>query len=87
MKRDARKNKNVFRVEVVIFRLNAKCHNCGIAGHISRKCFKSKRKGVKKQLQKSTHLLVEVTFVNKNEDFDYLYHIYRNANENKTDPS
>ena len=60
---------------------NAKCHNCGIVGHISRKCLKSNEKDVKKHLQNFIRLLEEETVVNKNEKFDDLYLIYWNANE------
>ena len=86
MKKGIRKDKNVFGVGVIIFRLNGllntKCHNCSIVEHISRKYLISKAKDVKKHLQNSTNLLEGRTVVNKNEDFDNLYHIYRNANEN-----
>ena len=89
MEKGMRKDKNVFSVGVVILRLNAvlKMPNViiviiGIVGHISQKCLKSKEKNIKKNFQNSTQLLEKVTVVNKNEDFDDLYHIYRNSNEN-----
>ena len=60
---------------------NTKWHNYGVVRDISRKCLKSKEKDVKIFLQNSTHLIEGERVVNENEQFDYLYHIYRNANE------
>lgn len=75
-------------MEVIIFRLsavlktpNVKFHNYGLIRHILRKCLKSKEKYVKKHLENSTHLIEEERVVNRHEEFDDLYHIYRNANE------
>ena len=55
---------------------NAKCHNCGKIGHISRKCPKSRERDKQKTFQNSNHVLEEES----NESSDDLFHIYKNTN-------
>lgn len=62
-------------------------YNCGIVGHISRKCLKSKEKDVKRHLQNFTHFLEEEKVANKNEDCDYLYHIFLEMQVRNPNPS
>ena len=54
---------------------NAKCHNCGKIGHISRKCQKSSERDNRKTFQNSNHVLEE-----SNENSDDLFHICKNTN-------
>ena len=54
---------------------NAKCHNCGKIGHISRKCQKPRERDNRKTY--SNHVLEEENY----ENCDDLFHIYQNTSE------